>query len=148
MSTPIPPRLAEAIQDFQLCDRREKLELLIQFADSLPNLPERFRAQLAQTQPVPECMTIVHVFAEAPDGKMRFYFDIPPESPTVRGFAAILLQGLDGLTPQDILQVPADFYQQMGLNQVLTYQRLHGITAILAHMKRLAAQYIGVKMRT
>ena len=142
MSTPIPPRLAEAIQDFQLCDRREKLELLIQFSDSLPNLPERFRAQRAQTQPVPECMTIVHVFAEAPDGKMRFYFDIPPESPTVRGLAAILLNGLDGLPPEVILQVPENFYLQMDLARVLRYQRLRGFTAILAHMKQLAALHI------
>jgi cysteine desulfuration protein SufE len=71
---------------------------------------------------------------------MIFYFDIPPESPTVRGYAALLGEGLRGATPQQIVNLPGDFYQQMGLHSVLTGQRLRGIGAILAYMKRLAAQ--------
>jgi cysteine desulfuration protein SufE len=45
---------------------------------------------------------------------------------------------LNGATPEQVLGVPADFYQAMGLDQVLTQQRLNGISAILAYMKRLA----------
>jgi cysteine desulfuration protein SufE len=37
-----------------------------------------------------------------------------------------------------VLQVPGDFFYAMGLEQVLTHQRLNGLAAILAHMKRLA----------
>ena len=142
MSIPIPPRLAEIVQDFKLCDRREKLDLLIQFSEDLPALPKRFQAERAQLELVPECMTPVYLFGEKSNGKMRFYFDIPPESPTVRGLAAILLNGLDGLPPEVILQVPENFYLQMDLAQVLSYQRLRGFTAILAHMKQLAALHI------
>ena len=73
---------------------------------------------------------------------MHFYFDVPPESPTVRGYAALLAEGLDGLSPQEILAVPSDFYLEMGLAEVLTHQRMNGISAILAHMKRLAVAEI------
>jgi cysteine desulfuration protein SufE len=56
----------------------------------------------------------------------------------VRGFATILAEGLDEATPEQVLGVPGDFYQQMDLHLVLTHQRLNGMAAILAHMKQLA----------
>jgi cysteine desulfuration protein SufE len=74
------------------------------------------------------------------DNRMSFYFDVPPESPTVRGFAAILAEGLDGTSPQELLNVPNNFFTAMGLEGVLTMQRMNGISAILAYMKRLAAR--------
>ena len=74
---------------------------------------------------------------------MTFYFDVPEESPTVRGYAALMADGLRGATPQQVLSLPGDFYQHMGLDQVLSHQRLNGIVAILAHMKRLALQALG-----
>ena len=89
---------------------------------------------------VPECMTPVYVTAEQDDNGMHFYFDVPAESPTVRGFAAIMAIGLDGAMPRQVLDIPNDFFLQMGLEQVLTMQRLNGIFAILAHMKRIALQ--------
>jgi cysteine desulfuration protein SufE len=91
---------------------------------------------------VHECMTPVFVQSQLQDGGMHFYFDVPPESPTVRGYAALLAEGLDGLSPQEILAVPNDFYLEMGLAEVLTHQRMNGISAILAHMKRLAVAEI------
>ena len=133
-----PARLEEIIQDFQYCEGREKLELLIQYSESLPDLPARFAEQRAGMSPVPECMTPVYMFVEIEADRLHFHFDVPAESPTVRGFAAIMQQGLDGITPEEVLQVPADFYQQMGLHEVLSNQRLNGISAILAHMKQLA----------
>jgi cysteine desulfuration protein SufE len=91
---------------------------------------------------VHECMTPVLVYAETYEGRMTFYFDIPPESPTVRGYAAILAEGVRGSRPEEILSIPNDFYVQMGLHQVLTHQRMNGIAAILAHMKRLAVRQL------
>ncbi len=38
------------------------------------------------------------------------------------------------------MAVPGDFFNAMGLQQVITFQRIKGISAILAHMKRLAVQ--------
>ncbi len=73
-------------------------------------------------------------------GRLHYHFDIPPEAPTVRGFGAILQQGLDGATPETVLSIPELFYRDMGLQSVLSGQRLNGISAILAHMKRLAVE--------
>jgi cysteine desulfuration protein SufE len=141
----VPARLQEIIADFQLSEGREKVEMLLEFSEQLPPLPDRMSAQRDCMEKVEECMTPVFVQAEVEDNSMHFYFDIPRESPTVRGFAAILSSGLDGLAPAQVLAVPNDFYQKMGLDRVLTSQRLNGIAAILAHMKRLAAESMAQK---
>lgn len=138
----LPKRLSEIIEDFQWSEDREKLELLLYYAEKLPPLPERLKDQEDSFQQIKECMTPVFVYAEVEDGKIRYYFKIPPESPTVRGYASLLADGLEGTTAEEVLQIPNDFYIEMGLHKVLTNQRLIGIDAILAHMKRLALESI------
>jgi cysteine desulfuration protein SufE len=134
----LPEKLKEIVEDFRLAQGREKVEMLLDYSDSLPSLPERLQSGRDQMDQVEECMTPVFLLAEKVDGRMHFHFDIPPESPTVRGYASMLKQGLDGATPEQVLQVPLGFYREMGLDQVLTQQRLNGAEAILAHMKQLS----------
>ena len=134
----IPSRLSEIIEDFQFVEGREKIELLLEYSEKMPPLPDRLREEHDTMELIEECMTPVFVKSEIQEGRMRFYFDVPRESPTVRGYAAILGEGLEGATPEEVLKVPNDFYEQMGLDKVLTSQRLNGMSAILAHMKRLA----------
>ena len=135
----IPPRLQQIVEEFSWCEGQEKLELLLEYAEKMPPLPDWLNKDTHMEQ-VHECMTPVFVHAEVVDGGMNFYFDVPPESPTVRGYAAILGEGLRGATPAEVIQLPANFYQQMGLQNVLTSQRLNGIQAILAYLKRLASE--------
>ena len=68
---------------------------------------------------------------------------IPPQAPTVRGLASILANGLNGSAPEEILNIPADFYLQMNLQDVISHQRLNGFMGILAHMKQIAARNLG-----
>jgi cysteine desulfuration protein SufE len=135
----IPPRLREIIAEFQESDRSEKLELMLDYADRLPPLPERLREHVGMEQ-VHECMSPVFVHGELEGEGMVFHFDVPEEAPTTRGYASILAEGLRGVTPREVLAVPGDFFQEMGLHQLLSPQRLNGITAILAYMKRQALQ--------
>jgi cysteine desulfuration protein SufE len=109
----------------------------------MTDIPVELQSEHSEMEAVEECMTPVFVKAQVNSGKLEFYFDVPRESPTVRGFAAIMGEGLSGCTPQEVLAVPNDFFNHMGLEQVLTMQRLNGLSAILAHMKRLAAQALG-----
>jgi cysteine desulfuration protein SufE len=136
----IPPRLAEIIEDFTWAEGREKVEMLVEYSEQMPPLPERLQSDPDCMAKIEECMTPVYVAAELEDGQMHFYFNVPPESPTVRGFASILGQGLDGATPEQVLATPNDFFTHMGLDKVLTPQRMNGLSAILAHMKRLASE--------
>lgn len=138
----MPSKLQEIVDLFSWAQGREKLELLLQFAETLPPLPERYRGQNG-VEEVHECMTPVSVVAETDDeGRLTFYFDIPEDAPTVRGLAGILQQGLEGATPEEIIATPGDFYQDSGLQDAISYQRINGFGAILAHMKRLTAKQL------
>ena len=134
----LPQRLQELVEDFAYCEGQEKLEYLLELSENLAPLPEWLNANRNGMDEVHECMTPVFIFAERENGKLHYHFDIPPESPTVRGFAATLQQGLDGATPEQVQAIPNEFYLVMGLQDVLSGQRLNGISAILAHMKTLA----------
>src|SRR5215207_9015597 len=135
----LPPKLQEIVDDFASMSREEKLETLIGYAESLPALPERLKDERDQMEAVPECMTPVCLFAEKQaDDRIIFHFDIPPQSPTVRGLASILANGLNGTTLQEIISVPADFFLPMKLNEAVSQQRIHGFMGVLAHMKQAA----------
>jgi cysteine desulfuration protein SufE len=135
----IPARLREIVEEFSWCEGQEKLELLLEYSEKMPPLPDWLDKNTNMEQ-VHECMTPVFVHAETENGGLAFYFDIPRESPTVRGYAAILGEGLKGATPEQVINLPPDFYHETGLHRVLTAQRLRGIDAILAYLKRLAKQ--------
>lgn len=133
----LPETLQEIVENFQLCQGPEKLEYLLEFAEKLPPLPAWLKEKQANMEQVHECMTPVFLFAEKlANGTFVCHFDIPPESPTVRGFASLLRQGTAGLTGAEILAIPSEFYLQLGLQQVISGQRLNGLGAMLAHIKR------------
>jgi cysteine desulfuration protein SufE len=135
----LPSKLQEIVDDFAGMSREEKLETLIAYAESFPSPPEHIAERLDQMEPVPECMTPVRLIAEKDsDGGVAFHFDIPPQSPTVRGLASILAEGLNGLPPEDIIAVPADFYLPMNLQEAISQQRISGFHGVLAHMKQAA----------
>ncbi len=141
---PLPDKLQEIVDDFASMSREEKIETLIGYAESLPPLPEWLKSEREKMEPVPECMTPVFLFAEKrPDGGLIFHFDIPPQSPTVRGLACILASGLNGCLAEEVLMVPPDFFTPMKLEEAITYQRINGFMGVLAHMKHAATQTIG-----
>jgi cysteine desulfuration protein SufE len=137
--TNLPERLQAIVDDFRSMQREEKLESLLEYSEQLPDMPEQYRGA-QQLEHVDECATPIAIATERQGDQIQFYFDIPPESPTVRGFAAILSAGLQGLTPQQVLDLPGDLYYSMGLQSALSPQRLNGMHFMLLHMKRAAAR--------
>jgi cysteine desulfuration protein SufE len=86
-------------------------------------------------------MTPVFLIAEKEAGnKIRFHFDVPAQSPTVRGLVSVLFNGLNGSTLEEILSVPTDFFLPMKLDEAVSHQRLNGFVGALAHMKHAAVQ--------
>jgi cysteine desulfuration protein SufE len=133
----LPPKLQTIVEDFKLCEGKEKLELLLDYANRMPDVPARFQGH-AEMEQIHECMTPVFVHGELVDGGMHYYFDVPPESPSVRGYAALLSEGVDGCTPAQVLAIPGDFYYSMGLQDVLSGQRLNGMRGMVRFIKGLA----------
>jgi len=139
----LPPKLQEIVDDFAGMTREEKVETLVAYSESLPPLPERLKDARDKMDPVPECMTPVFLHGEKQsDGGVMYYFDIPPQSPTVRGLTAILANGLNGSKPEEILSVPADFFLPMKLQEAISQQRINGFIGVLAHMKQTAVKLL------
>lgn len=132
--TALPTGLQRFVDLFSGAPKELRIQALLDYSRRLPPLPEGVASQVEQ---VHECQTpfFLHTVVEA-DDSVRLFFDAPPESPTVRGYAEILRQGLDGEPADVILSVPNDFYYGIGLEDVVTPQRLRGMGAILARLKR------------
>jgi cysteine desulfuration protein SufE len=140
----LPDKLQEIVDDYASMTREEKVETLVAYSESLPPLPDRLKDERDKMEPVPECMTPVFLHAEKqPDGGIMFYFDIPPQSPTVRGLACLLASGLNGSQPEEIISVPADFFLPMNLQEAISQQRINGFIGVLAHMKQTAVKLLG-----
>ena len=67
---------------------------------------------------------------------------MPKESPTIRGYAGILADGLEGATAEQVLTVPPTFYTGMGLEEVVTPLRLRGMGAIVARIRTLVQEQL------
>lgn len=133
-----PEALQEIAEMFQEAAPRDRLDYLLDFAMNLPDLSPEFQAARDQMEQVHECQSPVFLHAELRDGRVYYELDVPREAPTVRGFASILHQGLNGATPAQVQATPLDLYDRLGLNDVLSPQRLRGLTALLVYMKRNA----------
>jgi len=70
---------------------------------------------------------------------VRLHADVPRESPTVRGFVALLIKALDGLSPAEVAAVPSDLLDQLQLTETLGMMRTQGLTSILGRIKRSVA---------
>jgi cysteine desulfuration protein SufE len=134
--TELPETLAEIRADFIELDTRERLELLLEFANELPELPSRYSEHPDLLEQVVECQSPVFIFVEVNDDVVHLFATAPREAPTTRGFASILVQGLAGLTVQQVLDVPDDFPQDLGLSEAISPLRVRGMTAMLGRTKR------------
>ena len=143
--TPLPTALAEIAEDFSSVGARDRLQLLLEFSDELPDLPERYAGHPEKLEQVDECQSplfLVVELDEAADGMgaddrlVHLFFQAPAEAPTTRGFAGILHEGLDGLTAGEVLAVPDDAPYRFGLADAVSPLRLRGMVAMLSRIKR------------
>lgn len=138
-TAPLPAGLAEIAQDFADMPAHERLPLLLEFSDELPELPARFADHPELLEPVPECQSPIFLLTEIDDDAARtvhLYFSAPREAPTTRGFAGILHEGLDGRPAAEVLAVPADFPLRLSLTEIVSPLRLNGMSGMLARIQR------------
>jgi cysteine desulfuration protein SufE len=133
----LPASLAEIRDDFLALEQRDRLEMLLEFSNELPELPARYQDHPDLFERVVECQSPVYIFVEVDEHDIVHLFATAPrESPTTRGFASILAQGLAGLTADEVLAVPDDYPQMLGLTQAVSPLRIRGMSALLGRTKR------------
>ncbi len=133
----LPAKLEAIVEDFADAPEDLRVEMLLEFADALPRLPEELDGHSEAMEQVVECQTPFFLSSRVrEDGRIDLWFDCPPEAPTTRGFASILAEGLSGASAEEVLAVPSDFYLRMGLGPVISPLRLRGMSAILSRLQR------------
>lgn len=133
-----PDALHHILATFREASPAQRLELLVAYAGTLPELPAALQQARDTMEQVDECATPVFLSARLCEGTVRYDIDVPRDAPTMRGFASLLHAGLHGATPAAIAATPDDLCQQLGLQQALGALRVRGLTALLMRMKRNA----------
>lgn len=135
----LPAGLAELAEDFHAVGERERLQLLLELSNDLPPLPEHYHGHRDLMERVDECQSPLFLAVEVGEDAahtVNLFFDAPPESPTTRGFAGILHEGLDGLPAEEVLAVPDDAPFRFALADAVSPLRLRGMVGMLARIKR------------
>lgn len=139
MTETLPNQLAEIRDEFLAVDERTRLQLLLEFSRELPALPQRYADHPDLFERVVECQSPIFIFVEVADGVVHLHATAPEEAPTTRGFASILAQAIDGLSVDEVLAIPADFPQMLGLGKAVSPLRLNGMNGMLQRAKRQLA---------
>lgn len=138
----LPAALENVVNDFAAAPMELRIDLLVEYADALPALPDHLAADRSQLEEVVECQTPFFLAVEVDDDqRVTLWFDAPAQAPTIRGFAGILTEGLGGATVDEVLTVPNDFYHRLGLAEAISSLRLQGMDAILFRLKRQVRQH-------
>lgn len=133
----MPEKLQRIVEQFAAAPRELRVQALLEYSRRVPPLPEELASDRGRLEQVHECQTPFFLATEVDgEGAVHLFFDCPPEAPTVRGFAGILREGLEGEPWETVVEVPASFYSGMGLQEVVSALRLRGMGAILARLKR------------
>src|SRR5699024_5470775 len=129
-SAAMPEAFAESAEDVHALSGRHRLQLLLEFSQGLPALPERYAEHPELLEPVPECQSPIFLVTEVEgtgrDATAHLFFSAPPEAPTTRGFAAILAEALDGRTVGEVIDTPESVTGALGLAEVVSPLRLNG----------------------
>lgn len=133
-ATSLPPNLARIVEKFQRrTDPKQKYEQLLWYAKKLEPLAEEDKIP---DNKVSGCVSQVYITADLKEGKVWYKGD--SDAQLVKGLAAFLIEGLSGLTPEEIIQITPDFIEDTGLKVSLTPSRANGFYNILQLMKKKA----------
>ncbi len=131
----LPANLAEIVEKFKRhSDPKRRYEQLLWYAKQLEEFPQEDKIPDNKVQ---GCTSQVFITAILQDDGLVYYRG-DSDAQLVKGLVALLIKGLNGLTPQEILKITPDFIEETGLRVSLTPSRANGFYNILQMMKKKA----------
>ena len=140
-----PPKLQNIIDLFEMLPEDERRETLVSYSDAAkkqePREGENF--DLEDIRKDEECADKVGVYLRLDqEGKAHFRMTLGPEVQTLtRAMTAILCKGLDGATPQEVLDLPSDFVTRI-VGAQLVRVRSQTTYYVLTRMKGICKVYL------
>lgn len=125
------------IEEFEAFDDwLERYELIVDYGKGLPAMPEEDKTP---QNLIDGCQSQVWFTAKLQDGKIVYTGD--SDAILVRGMVAMLLQVLNGHTPEEIVAADLYFLDAIQLREHLSPTRSNGLAAMLKQMKLYALAY-------
>ena len=114
-------------------DPKRRYEYVLWLAKKLPPLADEFRQEVFK---VKGCVSQVYVVAQLVDGTLHWQGD--SDAAITKGLLALLIEGLEGLTPDQAAAIDPSFLAATGLQASLTPSRANGFLNILLMMQAQA----------
>lgn len=114
-------------------DPRRRYEYVLWLAKKLEPLPEAFRTDAFK---VKGCVSQVYVVGTLQDGRLHWQGD--SDAAITKGLLALLIQAMEGLTPEQAAAIDPGFIAATGLQTSLTPSRANGFLNILKLMQAQA----------
>ena len=129
--SPALDRIVERLSS--TADPRRRYEYVLWLARKLAPLPDELRQEPFK---VKGCVSQVYVVGQLADGQLHWQGE--SDAAITRGLLALLIEGLEGLTPEQVLAIDPAFIAATGLQASLTPSRANGFLNILRLMQAQA----------
>jgi len=116
-------------------DPKRRYEYVLWLAKRLAPLPAELRDEAHKVR---GCVSQVYVVGELVEGALHWRGD--SDAQITKGLLALLIEGLEGLTPAQVVAVDPAFIAATGLQASLTPSRANGFLNILRTMQAQAAR--------
>ena len=133
----VPEGIQKILRRFATLTPDLTRQALVQYANKLPALPERFQNLDREQYAVHECMTPVAIYPEVVDGKMYYYADVPQSAPTIRALLAMIFEAINGQPPEAVIAIPQDFVRLV-MDKLGLGTREVGLNAMVERLRRAA----------
>lgn len=127
----------EIVEAFQEIPQSVKLDLLLEYSEALPALPELYQNHPELLERVEECQSPVYLFVEVDaDTTVHIFLTAPDEAPTTKGFASLLQLALDKEKAKTVLSFDESFVDALGITDLVSPLRIRGLQGMLMRIKR------------
>lgn len=135
----VPPGIQKILTRFASLSPDLVRQALVQYANRLPPLPERFQGLDEERYRVHECQTPVAIYPEMREGLLYFHAEVPQGAPTIRALLAMIFEAVNGQPPEAVLAIPSDFVRLV-MDKLGLGTREVGLNAMVQRLKLAAAQ--------
>lgn len=124
----------QIINEFSLFDDwMDRYNFIIELGKSLPGIDEKYKTDQYL---ISGCQSKVWLFAEYIDGKVIFTAD--SDAIITKGIVNLLIRVLSAQSPQDIIDAPLNYIDEIGLKEHLSPTRSNGLVSMIKQMKMYA----------
>ncbi|CDZ16421.1 Cysteine desulfuration protein SufE [Candidatus Johnevansia muelleri] len=130
------------IKEFSLFENcMDRYQYIIDLGKNLPKFPNEWKIQKYVIEGCQSNVWIHHTY-----NIKKIHFNGISDSSIVSGLIAILMQIYNDCTPNEIIAIPHNIIESIGINQHLSIKRNNGLHAMLKYIYATAYKYNNIKL--